>query len=205
MASNSKNKRGENGIIDSYNIILKRLWSLFFVFRSSRIDLLKKLKNVMDCVFLFPLCISGATSHMKKGLILLFLFIGFGVFAQDQVQWSVDFNSEKSEIEITAKMAEGWHLYSQTISNDVGPIPTEFRFENNQDIKFIGKVGEPKPIVEFDPNFEANLSYFKSEALFTQEIELLNPTSTSVTVSYMVCNEEMCMPPTDQVIKIELK
>lgn len=142
---------------------------------------------------------------MKIFILSCLVLCSLSVVAQDQVSWSSDYNEKDGAIEIIASLQEGWHLYSQFISNDIGPIPTEFRFENNSDVNYIGKVSEPKPIVEYDPNFEANLSYFSKEVTFSQNIELLNPTSTSVTVTYMVCNDEMCMPPTDQVIKIELK
>ena len=101
---------------------------------------------------------------------------------------------------MTASIAEGWHLYSQFISNDIGPIPTSFNFTENEFVSISGKVSEPKAIQEYDENFEATLDFFKEKVTFTQKA-----LAKQTTVEYMVCNETMCLPPIDQKFTVEIK
>lgn len=118
-------------------------------------------------------------------------------YAQDEVKWNFSFNSETSSIEIKAEIQEGWHLYSQNIDNDLGPIPTSFEFLTNENFKIVGETIEPKPIKEYDENFEGELDFFKTEVVFTQKIENISATTISGVVTFMVCNDVMCMPPVD--------
>lgn len=134
---------------------------------------------------------------MKGILIIISLFVSVLSYAQDEVKWNFSFNSETSSIEIKAEIQEGWHLYSQNIDNDLGPIPTSFEFLTNENFKIVGETIEPKPIKEYDENFEGELDFFKTEVVFTQKIENISATTISGVVTFMVCNDVMCMPPVD--------
>lgn len=140
-----------------------------------------------------------------KGILLIFsIFVTFLSFGQNKVQWDFGFDNESSSLVMTANIEEGWHLYSQIIDNEIGPIPTEFEFITNDNYQLIGSTLEPKPIEEYDPNFEGDLSFFKSEVTFTQEIENVDAASVEGVVTYMVCNDVMCMPPVDIEFTITL-
>lgn len=133
---------------------------------------------------------------MKKLLVLsLFTLLGFLVRAQDKVVWTVSYNSESKEIEFKAKIADGWHLYSQHISNEIGPVPTNFVFTENPTVKWFGPVTEPTPIQEYDPNFEATLNFFKNEVVFKRKITPESKGTISGYINYMVCNDITCIPP----------
>ena len=106
---------------------------------------------------------------------------------------------------MTASIAEGWHLYSQFISNDIGPIPTSFTFTENEFVSISGKVSEPKAIQEYDENFEATLDFFKEKVTFTQKALAKQTTVEEIIITYMVCNETMCLPPIDQKFTVEIK
>ena len=56
-------------------------------------------------------------------LLLLILTNGF-IFSQEKVDWSVQYNKSESNVDIIANIASGWHLYSQHINTEIGPIPT---------------------------------------------------------------------------------
>lgn len=67
-----------------------------------------------------------------KARIFFLLFISIAVFAQAQilepVKWTIASNKiQDNEFEIvyTAKIDNGWYLYSQFIESD-GPTPTSF-------------------------------------------------------------------------------
>ena len=141
---------------------------------------------------------------MKFFFLLLVLSFASFLHAQDKVQWSYSFNNEAKVIEISADIAEGWHLYSQNVTNDIGPVPTAFTFESNPSVKFIGKVSEPQPIQKYDENFEAMLDFFEEKVVFSQRVSVKENTTIHGTVTFMVCNETMCLPPVDKLFTIEL-
>jgi thiol:disulfide interchange protein DsbD len=137
-------------------------------------------------------------------LIFLFalLFISLQIFAQDEVIWEF---SVKDDVFIAeASIAEGWHLYSQHINNELGPIPTSFRFEEEEGLKLIGKTSEPESLKEYDENFEGELNFFKEHVSFTQKLKVSAETSIRGGVTYMICNATMCLPPTEELFTISI-
>ena len=109
---------------------------------------------------------------MKIASILFFLFLSSFIFSQEKVEWSVRYNSNLNlnNIELEANIEKGWHLYSQYLKGDDGPIPTQINFSDNKSLKLIGKVLEPKPIEKLDPNFGAVIAFFNDNVVFLQEI-----------------------------------
>src|SRR5512133_3158452 len=79
----------------------------------------------------------------------------------EPVKWS--FESKKTgnseyELRFMATMDNGWHLYSQFVPAG-GPIPTSFKFDKSAGFTLVGKVVEPKPLEEHDPNFNMVVKY----------------------------------------------
>jgi thiol:disulfide interchange protein DsbD len=133
---------------------------------------------------------------------ILFFFVSLSAVAQEKVNWTFDFNPTGNLVEVKAVIADGWHLYSQYIDDGIGPIPTAFEFQENPNVKFIGKTLEPESIREYDPNFEGDLNFFKDEVVFTQKVKITEPTEIKGMVTYMICNDVMCMPPVDENFRI---
>jgi thiol:disulfide interchange protein DsbD len=125
-------------------------------------------------------------------------------FSQTKIQWDYSYNTQLNAIEIQATLADGWHLYSQHVANEIGPVPTSFVFEPNDAVKFIGKVNEPQPIQKYDENFEAMLDFFEGKVLFTQRLSVKQNTIITGTLTYMLCNDVMCLPPVDEKFKITI-
>ena len=104
-------------------------------------------------------------------LFLTGLFFVLNLNAQEAIEWEFNYNEKSSQVEIVANIKDGWHLYSQHIQNDVGPIPTSITFKSSDDFQLIGAVAEPKPIQKYDENFEATLDFFEHKAVFIQKIK----------------------------------
>ncbi|SFT70194.1 thiol:disulfide interchange protein DsbD [Lishizhenia tianjinensis] len=126
-------------------------------------------------------------------------------FGQDKVTWTANYNAEDSTLVLHADIAEGWHLYSQNLNNDMGPIPTEITFEENDLVQFSEVTVEPQPKESFDENFGANMSYFEKSVDFTNKVVVTGETTVSITVMYMICNDEMCLPPTEKTLTVTVK
>lgn len=137
-------------------------------------------------------------------ITLLFIFFLSLSYSQDKITWAFSYNKDAKNVEFKAILAEGWHLYSQELHNQIGPIPTTFTFKTNDNIKLIGKTVEPTPIKEYDENFESTLNFFKNEVVFLQKIDFKSPELLEGKIEYMVCNDRMCLPPTEKEFKIEL-
>jgi thiol:disulfide interchange protein DsbD len=118
-------------------------------------------------------------------------------FSQEKVSWSFSYNIPSEELILEATIAEGWHLYSQNINQELGPVPTTFEFSKNEAIKIIGSTIEPEAFTEYDDNFGGELSFFKNQVEFKQKMKVSNSTSVKGVITYMICNETVCLPPKD--------
>ena len=136
---------------------------------------------------------------MKK-LILLFSIFTFFASAQifNPVTWDFSYtqiSDTEVDLHFKAVIDDGWYVYSQYTGD--GPVPTEFTFQNSDLFDLSGDVTEGKPIEQFDPNFDAVLTYFKKEALFTQRV-IINSREDFILkgdVYFMTCNNSQCLPP----------
>jgi hypothetical protein len=136
----------------------------------------------------------------------VFTFLNLTSFAQKEIDWTVTYNSGNQTIEFTASIAKGWHLYSQHIADVAGPVATSFSFENLDGIKLKGKVEEPESIRKYDQSFEATLNFFENKVTFVQHISKTTKDASTVTgsITYMLCNDTMCLPPVDVPFTIEI-
>ncbi len=124
------------------------------------------------------------------------------------VKWAFDLKpSGKGEYIFTAKATidEGWWVYSQHLENEEGPIATTLFFDEGSHFKPVGKNKESDNAKKiYDKVFEMNLTKFQHYYTIEQKIKVTDP-SRPITgvVSFMTCNDERCLPPTD--VDFELK
>lgn len=148
---------------------------------------------------------------MKSKLIIILslLFFSLQGFGQmyDPVTWSIEQKStgkNTADIIVRAKLDKGWHLYGLNIPPD-GPVPTKVVIEQLDNAKKEGGVQATSKLVEaYDPNFDMNLNWYSGEAVFVQKISFTDPNAVyaKITVSYMVCDDQSCLPPTEEVLTV---
>lgn len=142
-----------------------------------------------------------------KGIFLWTLgtIFSFCLNAQNNiVQWNSTFKKQNSELLLSATIQEGWHMYSQFVDENAGPVATSFEFSPTSNIVLVGKVVEPTPIAEYDANFEANVLYFENKVDFAQKLEVKGAADLPVSIVYMVCNKVMCLPPVEHKMIIPI-
>jgi thiol:disulfide interchange protein DsbD len=145
------------------------------------------------------------TCSVKIRFTNIFLFLILSTsYAQSQVSWEFAFDAENSQIVAEASIGEGWHLYSTKKASELGPIPTEFEFDVPEGVELVKGIQEPNPKISYDSNFDETLYYFEEKVAFVQELKVTSLQELKGTVTYMVCNDEMCMPPVDVEFTIEL-
>lgn len=108
---------------------------------------------------------------------------------------------DKYKLIYTAKIQEGWTVYSQFTSDD-GPVPTEVYYENQEGITLDGKGVETGHKKEGpDPLFDnVNVvKYIADEAFtITQNVTVTDKTKpVNGFLTYMTCDKTRCLPPTD--------
>lgn len=147
----------------------------------------------------------------KTTLSFLLLFLlSFSLRAQiyNPVSWSFSqkaLPNGEAELSFIATIEPGWHMYSQFLPEG-GPVVTTFKYEKNPAVQTLGKVTEPKPVEEFDKNFNMKLKYFFNKAIFTQKVKV-NAAKTTLkgTIEFMSCNDSQCTPPQEQDFEFTLK
>ena len=140
---------------------------------------------------------------MKKTLSVLILLVA-SVCAMAQMADPVHFTSklvmlggDEAQIEFSAKIDNGWHVYSTGLGND-GPISATFNASKMDGVKTVGGLTHKgKEISQFDNMFGMKLRYFEGNVTFIQKIKFTKPEySINCYLEYGACNDETCMPPT---------
>lgn len=117
----------------------------------------------------------------------------------EPVKWTGELrkvSDNRYEAIFTAKMADGWYLYSQFL-DDGGPIPTEFNFDENDHVTVPTKATEEgvERLKGYDELFGMDVVKFKKEVTFTQPLDVSDPAKPAAgTLIYMSCDEGRCIP-----------
>jgi len=148
---------------------------------------------------------------MKKiifAVIALFVW-ATGASAQiyNPVKWTVatkKVSNQEAILYFKATIQDGWHIYSQTVSN--GPIPTSFTFAASKDFSLVGKAVEPKPATKYEEVFKTNVGYFSKEVIFQQKIKIHKGTPiVKGTIEFMACDKSQCLPPDEYAFSVTIK
>ncbi|MCH2045116.1 MAG: thioredoxin family protein [Saprospiraceae bacterium] len=123
----------------------------------------------------------------------------------EPVKWTwekKDLGDDLYEFTFSAKIDEGWHIYSTTIGDD-GPIPTGVYFEEESKNKVevqgepVETTSDPANRVEgMDKVFDMNLVKFKKDYTITYKVKI-NDKETGIKgyIESQACDHEKCMPP----------
>jgi thiol:disulfide interchange protein len=120
---------------------------------------------------------------------------------------------ESAKLLITAKIDQGWHLYSLT-QPPGGPRPTRITIDEGAHIKIDGKPQQPKPKVAPDPNFSLPgqppfmTETFDESVTFTVPVKVaddapIGAQKLTVKFYFQVCDEHQCLPPRTRPIEVE--
>lgn len=146
-------------------------------------------------------------------MLLVVLTLGLSLISFSQILEPVKWTSSVEKISetefnlvFTAIIESGWYIYSQESTEDLGPIPTYFDFQNQTgNYELIGRTTEPEVEAEFDKVFEIDVKHFEGEVIFEQRIKLLNAQLNTIDVflEYQTCNDEKCIMQ-DNVFNLSL-
>mgnify|MGYP002399856204 CR=1 FL=1 len=149
---------------------------------------------------------------MKKWLFFGLMILQSAVYAQikNPVKWDMSYNqisAQEFDLVFTATIGSGWYVYSQFIEEG-GPIPTSFNFEKGDHYQLVGKAKESSTHKKegHDPIFDMKVVKYAQKVSFTQRVkasDLSKPIAGYLT--FMTCDDEQCLPPTDIDFSFALK
>jgi thiol:disulfide interchange protein DsbD len=146
-------------------------------------------------------------------LLATLLFISVSGFAQmgsaKQVSWT--FSSKKIgdkqyEVKMTATIAGNYHLYAQ-VAGVEGPVPTAITFTPNPLLTMDGKPQEQgKKITKMEEAWGGKVNFYEKTVTFVQVVNAKTKAKTSLNgkIEFMVCNDELCLPPAEVPFKIAI-
>jgi len=144
--------------------------------------------------------------------LLIAVFTPFLLSGQilDPVKWDIGLHpgqDGQTDLVFHASVEPCWHIYSQHLENDMGPLPTYFELSLPEGVVWDQVVTECAPLTEYDPNFMMDLNFFEEEVYWVAHLDLseANPAdSISGFLSFMVCDSARCLPPEDIDFKVAL-
>jgi hypothetical protein len=151
--------------------------------------------------------------YMKQFLSVFVLILLTGqAFSQvkNPVKWTFaakNIDPVTYEINLTATLDAGWHIYSQT-TPDGGPSATVITFTQNPLITLDGGVKEVGKLEQkFEELFGVDVKQFSNKVVFVQTVKLKAKAKTAVngTVEFMSCNNKECLPPSSQKFSVSIQ
>ncbi|MCC6724166.1 MAG: thioredoxin family protein [Saprospiraceae bacterium] len=127
----------------------------------------------------------------------------------EPVKWTADVQKtgeNEYTLNLKATIEKGWAVYSQFLEPG-GPEPTVLVFNPENNIKRLGKATETSShkIEGHDPLFDTEVTKFKEEVTFSQKFSVVDATKpVAGFVTFMTCNDERCLPPTDVDFNIDI-
>ena len=91
---------------------------------------------------------------------------------------------------------------------DIAPIATTFSYNNTEEnFELLGETTEPDIEPIYDKVFEADITYFEDEAVFTQQIKVQPESDPEIIakIYFSVCDDEKCLPPETERFNISLE
>lgn len=152
---------------------------------------------------------------MKKICAIIALFTSFHLasFAQmgsaKQVKWTFaakKIADKKYEVSLTAAINGDFHLYAMKAGVE-GPIPTTITFAPNPILSLQGQIVEKgKKITKVEEVWGGKVNFFEKTVTFSQIVNTKSAAKTNLNgkIEFMVCNDEVCLPPSEVPFKIAI-
>jgi len=123
------------------------------------------------------------------------------------VSWSIALDSPGASgvsrggrvtLVVTAKIAEGWHVYGTDELKD-GPRPLAITLPPGQPFKGAGKLQAPEPERDFDASFNQVTTYYNKTTAFRLPLTVSKDApaaaaSINVEIAFQACDGRICLP-----------
>jgi thiol:disulfide interchange protein DsbD len=112
------------------------------------------------------------------------------------------------QVEATAEIAEGWHVYSVTQAPP--PIATRVTVPAGQPFALAGPIDAPAPLTAFDQGFGIDTEFYADRASFTLTLKVAaeaaaGKTGARIQAYYQTCNDQFCLPPKTVMLEVPVE
>ncbi len=143
------------------------------------------------------------------GLFSVLTFSVHGQIIKDESKWTLEAkkkSGDQYELILHVKLPSPWHLYSFKPGGDGMLIAPEVKFVKNDKVKYTGPVKEKgKLLTETMEGIDGAVNMFKDKVDYVQEATISGNTKITCKYSYQICNDNMCLPPADGLLTVEVK
>lgn len=144
---------------------------------------------------------------MKNALLIMFLTCALAIQAQESPV-KLTFTTSGDTLIISGTIEKGWHMYAVDLPSDEGPVATEVTFITSEFYNSVGELLVPEPHMAYDSTFDMELAYYEDTFTFKQVIQSESDKKAYTLLGsfmYMVCNDETCLPPVEEVMLFVIK
>ena len=109
-------------------------------------------------------------------------------------------SENKYKIQASAKIQEGWNVYSAFTVGDDAPIPTTLYFDEADGVKVLKDLSEKSSSKkeEYDTFFDMQLVKIKKDVTLTQSFEIAEGVEkVKGYIEYQTCDDSRCLPPAE--------
>lgn len=144
-----------------------------------------------------------------------FLVLASTAFSQDSpIRWQYSAQKKANNVyvvHITAVLEPGWHVYAQHQSKDAIAQPTAIKFSHNPLLQLQGGIDEKGEKQSYTiPGLDVTQFQYENKVDFIQEVKIKSngdnvpKTNLAGQITFQVCTEERCLPPTTSNFTINL-
>ena len=116
------------------------------------------------------------------------------------VTWtfSTEVADGKTFLVFDADIDDGWYVYSQFLESDDGPNATTIEYDTPGAARLVGASAERGGRkAGYDELFGMNVVKFERDFVIRQEVEFAGADPVLGYLTFMTCDDEKCLPPTD--------
>ena len=146
---------------------------------------------------------------MKSIFSLLFLLFSAGfVMAQEKqpVTWTFSTQQDangKITVFARALIDNGWHIFSPEPGGDGLLIPTQLTLSQAEKLKEITPVRVEGKTISKEMEGVGKVNFYEHQAVLMISFSPNGQHQVKGTVSYQMCNDQICLPPTEQPFELK--
>ena len=112
------------------------------------------------------------------------------------------------EVQVTAQIAEGWHLYSLT--QPPPPIATRISVPSGQPFALAGTIEGPPAHTAFDQSFGIETEFYQDSVTFDVPLKVAADASAGkkkarIDAYFQTCNDQLCLPPKTVPVEVPVE
>lgn len=146
--------------------------------------------------------------------LFLFCFLCLSVFAKAQggqkpLKWSFDIQKKaEGKYMLIAKVTiqKGWHVFTPDPGGDGLLIPTTLTLATSEPVEHQEKLTVVSEVITKEIKEIGTVHYVEGDAEFQMPLlTSAKQVTLKGTLSYQICNDSMCLPPTDEKFTLVIK